>query len=139
QQGRILGDHADMSAQGVLTDLGYILPVDQDPAPLHVMETQQQIDQGGLACSRTADQTDTFARADMQVEILEHAAALAVAEADLIEAIFSLADHQPLRILMIGYRLRSGNGLQPVLHCSYVHEPRRQLPHYSLGQASLDQ
>src|SRR5690554_811804 len=109
QQGRILGDHADMSAQGVLTDLGYILPVDQDPAPLHVMETQQQIDQGGLARARAADQTDALIRADMQVEVLQHVAALAVVEADLIEANFSLADHQLLRILMIGYRLRSGN------------------------------
>src|SRR5690606_8185460 len=111
QQRGVLGDHADMSAQGVLADLGSIRPVAQGPAPLHVMETQQQIDQGGLARARAADQTDTFARADMQVEILEHAAALAVVEADLSEANFSLADHQLLRILMIGYRLRSGNGL----------------------------
>src|SRR5690606_8609277 len=93
QQRGVLGDHADMSAQGVLTDLGNILPVDQDPAPLHVMETQQQIDQGGLACSRTADQTDALTRADMQVEVLQHAAALVVVEADLLEANFSLADH----------------------------------------------
>ena len=54
QQGRILRDHPDLLAQGVLCRRGDVLPIDQDPPALDVVEAQEQIDQCRLACARPA-------------------------------------------------------------------------------------
>src|SRR5690606_27843162 len=48
EQGGVLGHHADVFTQGILADFGDILPVDQDAAAFHVVEAQQQVDQGRL-------------------------------------------------------------------------------------------
>ncbi|MNI68852.1 hypothetical protein D3C73_1245680 [compost metagenome] len=46
QQGRILSDHADAFAQAFLADVGDVLAVDENLPAFHVVEAQQQIDQG---------------------------------------------------------------------------------------------
>lgn len=57
QQGGILRHHAHLGAQAVLCHPRDILAIDQDTTAIQVVETQQQIDDGGLAGAGTADQT----------------------------------------------------------------------------------
>jgi len=42
--------------------VGDVLAIDQDAAVLDVVEAQQQVDDGGLACARAADQADLLGR-----------------------------------------------------------------------------
>ncbi|MCY1182550.1 hypothetical protein D9M73_231150 [compost metagenome] len=61
QQRSVLGDHANGAAQAVLRDLGDVLPVDAYFPLIHVVEAQQQVDQGGFTGAGAADQADFFA------------------------------------------------------------------------------
>ena len=45
QQRGVLGDHADAFAQAFLGDVRNVLPVDQNPSTLQVVQAQQQVDQ----------------------------------------------------------------------------------------------
>ena len=86
QQRRVLRHDADIGAQRVLRDVGDVGAVDRDDAALAVVEAQQQVDDGRLAGARAADETDLLARTDVQVELVDDAAVLAVVERDIVEA-----------------------------------------------------
>src|SRR5690606_39115213 len=64
QERSILRHHADRRAQAFLRDLRDVLTVDGDAALLHVVESQQQIDQRRLARARAPHQSDALSRLD---------------------------------------------------------------------------
>ena len=72
QQRGVLGDHADIGAQGFLRHIVDVDTVDGDPAGFDVIEPQQQVDERRLAGAGPADQADLLARPDRQVEIADH-------------------------------------------------------------------
>src|SRR5690606_35240709 len=76
QQRGVLGDHADLRAQAGLVDLGDVLAVDENTPAFHVVQAQQQVDQGRLAGPGGAYQADLLARADIQVQPVDDLAAL---------------------------------------------------------------
>ena len=87
QQGSVLGDHADGFSQRGLGHAGDVLAVDGDLAGFQLVKTQQQREQCGLACPRTPDQADLFARGDIQREIRDHAGIVApVVKRDALES-----------------------------------------------------
>jgi hypothetical protein len=63
-------------AQAFLADLGDVLPIDQDPPALHVVQAQQQVDQGRFAGAGRPDQADFLAGLDVQVETADDPASL---------------------------------------------------------------
>ncbi|MND61060.1 hypothetical protein D3C80_523060 [compost metagenome] len=129
QQRGVLGDHADGAAQAVLGDLGHVLPVDADFPTVHVVETQQQVDQGGLASAGAADQTDFFARADVQAQVVEYLTLAVVVEADLVETHRAPLGYQLGSAGRIRYLGAAGEGGHAVLHGADVFEQRGYLPH----------
>ena len=88
-----IGDAAPQRGQGDVSD---VLAVDQDPAAVHVHETQQQLGKRRLARSRRPDQRHVLARLDRQGQVLEEAPAGPVAEADVAEL------HPPARDAELG-------------------------------------
>ncbi len=62
------------------------MTVDADAAALQLVKAQEQVHQRRLAGTRATDETDLFAGADIQRQILDHALGLAVVEADMVEA-----------------------------------------------------
>ena len=73
QERGVLRHHADRRAQALLRDVADVLAVDADAALLELVEAQQQVDERRLARARAADEADALARADHEVEVVEHA------------------------------------------------------------------
>ena len=52
----ILRHHADRSGQALQRQVAHVVPVDQDPAPGHVVEARHQVAERCLASTRVPDQ-----------------------------------------------------------------------------------
>ena len=63
EQEWVLQDHAAAAAQRLQVHLAHIHAVDSNRTLLHIVEAQQQRDQGGLAGARMADDGYGLARA----------------------------------------------------------------------------
>jgi hypothetical protein len=163
EQERVVGRHADLLAQAVLSDVPYVVAVDRDRAVLHVVEALEEPRDGRLAAAGRADQRDGLARADAQRETVEdpgpepdlgrvrdHVVALIhrrVGEADAVEP--DVAANPPIhvraehgRIRFIGYiRLcvddfvdATGTGRGALAHHQHHAElPERRLEHQHVG------
>ena len=129
QQAGVLGDHADLASEAVLRDRGDVLTVDQHPALVHVVEAQQQVDQGRLAGARAADHADLLARADRQRQVVQHGLAAAVAEVDVVEADLAPGHRERGRAGGVLDRDRARQRGDAVLHGADVLEQAGHLPH----------
>ncbi len=129
QQRGVLGDHADLSAQAFLGDLSDVLAIDQDAPALQVVQAQQQVDQGRLACTGRADQADFFPGLDVQVQATNDPALLAVVEIHLFETHFAMGHVQAWGVLAVGHRQRRRDGFKTVLHHADVFENTVDHPH----------
>ena len=138
QQRGVLRDHADVLAQAVLRDAGDVLAVDHDAPRLHVVEAQQQVDEGRLAGAGAADHADLLARADAQLQPLDHRAVRAggvVGEGDVIEHDLAMRHRQRRRIRPVDHGARTRERADAVLHGADVLEQRGHLPHHPVRHA----
>ena len=88
EENRILRDNTDLTAQIAQFDLADIGVVDLDAPVVHVVETGDQVDGGGLADPGPADQADHLAGLDFEADVVEHWFALVVSEGHLVKADF---------------------------------------------------
>ncbi len=86
KQDRLLLHNGDLAAQRVLRGLGDILTVDQDAPAADVVKPLHQLDKGGLAGARAADEANAFAGADFHRQaVIQRRAMTAVMERDVLE------------------------------------------------------
>ena len=129
QHGCVLRDHPDLLAQAVLRRQRDVLPIDQDAAALDVVQTKQQVDQRRLARARAPDQPDLLARRDVQREVVDHAAGLAVVKAHVLEPDRASRGRQRARVVAVLQRARPRYGAHAFLHLSDVVENADRRPH----------
>ena len=107
----VLGDHADIPAEGVAGQGGDVLPVDRDFAACHLVKPRDEVAEGGLAAARGADQRHRPARVDVEGEVLDdHVAGLVllaglVLEAHVVEVDGALDAGQLFRVRVLGLLL----------------------------------
>ena len=85
EQPRVLQHHAEQAAQIVAREIADVRAADLDAARLHVVEAHEQLDHGGLAGARGADQRDGLAFRHLGREVLDHRLLRIVAEAHVVE------------------------------------------------------
>src|SRR4029077_12056128 len=68
----VLQDKAEQPPQVGQIELADIHAVDGDASTLHVVESQQQIDEGGLAEARATDDPDTLSCLDVERHVLQY-------------------------------------------------------------------
>jgi hypothetical protein len=66
-----LRDERDRNCASETTDVAHVLAVDADGAAGDVVEARQQVEDGGLAGARGADEGDGFAGLDGEAHVLE--------------------------------------------------------------------
>ena len=111
------------------------VPSMRDRAALAVVEAQQQVDDRRLAGAGAADEADLLARADVQVELVDHAALLAVVEADVVEADVALDDDRAAWRPAVGDDARQRDRARCRPDGADVLEQRRHFPHHPLAHA----
>ena len=104
----VLQHQPDLAAQVLGRDVPDVDAVDQDPAPLGIVEPQQQVYHRGLAAAGHPRQGETHAPGDVEGDVLEDVVVVAgVREPDVLEGYAGLEPGP-------GHRLRGlGN---PLLH-----------------------
>ena len=70
EQPRVLQHHAEQAAQIVAREIADVRAADLDAARLHVLEAHEQLDPGGLAGARGADQRDGLAFRHLGREVI---------------------------------------------------------------------
>ena len=93
----------------------------------------------GLAGAAAPDHADLLARRDVQVEVLDHPAALAVVERDVAEADLARAAAAPVRRAHRPPSAATRDRRDAVVHGADVLEQRRQLPHDPVRHAQQAQ
>eukprot|EP01132_Coremiostelium_polycephalum_P018347 gene18347-biopygen9866 len=96
EQAGLLGNQADLLVQRMLGHLAHVLAVHQHLALLHVVETQEQAQQGRLAGARSTHQADFLAGGDDDIQVFENRTVTAIAEADIAKLDIAALDHQRL-------------------------------------------
>src|SRR5436189_5687670 len=131
----VLRHHAERRAHALLRHSADILPVDADAAPRRLVETQQQVDQGRLAGARAADEAHALAGADREVQVVEHARAVAcaVVEAHVLEADLAARHLELARARQVAADVRYGDRLHAFLHHADALEDSRYLPAHPAG------
>ena len=71
EERRFLRDERDRAAQRSDRDVAHVLAVDAHGAVGHVVEARQQVEDGGFAGARGADEGDGFAGLDGEAHVLE--------------------------------------------------------------------
>src|SRR5262245_20835902 len=72
KQHRLLRDHADRPAQGILRYLSDVLAVDQDASALDVVEAKNEVEEGRLSRPREANQPYALSGSDGQGQATEY-------------------------------------------------------------------
>ena len=85
EQHRVLQHHADLSAQHPSVQGGGVHPVQQDPAGVDLVEPHDQVDQGGLARTRGADDRHGLARFGGQGQVRDQRLVRGVGEGHVLE------------------------------------------------------
>src|SRR5262249_20824400 len=85
EEERLLEDECDGPTHVGEPELPYVVAVQHDPAVVGVVEPREQACNGALAGARRADERHGFARAELELESIEHRPVAFVAEADLLE------------------------------------------------------
>src|SRR5213078_3848892 len=132
---RSLRHHADRRPQAFLGHLADVLPVDADAAPIQLVETQQQVDQGRLARARAADEAHALPGTNREVQVVEHglAVAPAVVEAQVLEADLAARHAQLACAGPVAPRMRHRDRLHSLLHDSDALEDAGHLPAHPAG------
>ena len=81
----LLQDHADLLAQLITVQVARVHAVQGDRSGLGVVEAQEEVDQGGLACPRGPHDGDALPRLDHQVEIRDELGSRGVGETHVVE------------------------------------------------------
>src|SRR6056297_2006606 len=113
-----------MAAQAFLRDLGNVVPVDQDAATVGVVESQEQLDERGLARARSAHEPHALARLDRQRYSLYSAKTLAVVMSQVLDVDASFLEVEFLRAGLVHQRDRLRDGLHAFLDDTKVPEER---------------
>ena len=103
EQHRVLRHDANGLAHAGLGDLLDVLPVKQNPPPLHVIKAKQQAGQRGLARAGRADDRHRFARRHLKAHIVQDGAGRVVGEVDMLKTHLAVADVQRFRTGHIGH------------------------------------
>ena len=74
-----------MGAQAGAADIADIRSVDEDGAARRVVEAQEKVEDGGLACAGWADKGDRLAGPGREGEALERFGAVRIGEAHIVE------------------------------------------------------
>ena len=72
-------------AEGVLADRGDGNAVVENLTALYLVETVDEVDDGGLARSRTSDKGNLLSRVGVDIDIEEHLLVVGIAEVDILE------------------------------------------------------
>ena len=133
QQRGVLRHHANLGTQAVLCDVGNILSIDQDAAFANIVETQQQIDDGGFPRTGSPYQTDFFAGTDGEIELVDNIFVggflRAVCEAHIVETNLATRNHQRFGVGSVHDGVRPGKYRHAVAHGADVFEQGREFPH----------
>src|SRR5690606_30260009 len=119
------GHHGDVFAQALLGDGGDVLPVDGDASAVDVVEAQQQVDQGRLACAGSSHQADLLTRTHQQGEVPDHRLAAGVGEVDVLEGDPAALDLEGASVGPVRDPVRARHRLDAVLDRADVLEQRR--------------
>ncbi len=122
QQRGVLRDHADGTAQAVLSDVRNVLPINADRPLVHVIEAQQQVDERGFTGTGATHQADFFTRTNGQAQGIEHLTFAVVIEAHVIEGDCATFGDQRLRVRCILNLGTAGQGFHAVLNGADVLE-----------------
>ena len=91
EQRRFLRHQRDRGAQAGERHVAHVLPIDAHGAAADVVESRQQIEDGGFARARRADQRHGFARRDGEAHARERRR-FAIGERDVVERDFARGD-----------------------------------------------
>src|SRR5690606_7243203 len=111
-QHRFLADDAELGAQRALRQVANVVAIEQNTPPLNIEQAQHEVDDGGLACAGGAYQSDPFAGADLEVQVLDDSFFLAVMEGNIRETDIacSLVHDARIRRILDGRTLRDDAG-----------------------------
>ena len=100
------------------------------------MKAQQQIDQGGLARTRAADEANALSGADGEAEPVKHrAATILVRKAHLLKAHFALRHPQGLGAGGVHHLAGARQGVDTVLDGAHAFKQGGYFPHHPVGVA----
>ncbi|MNT80742.1 hypothetical protein D3C72_2202510 [compost metagenome] len=105
---------------------------------MHIVKAQQQVDQGGLARARPADEADLLAGADGQVEpVNDHTriGALAIGKGHVVKAHLALRHVERFGIGRVDHGVRFGQRVDAVLDGAHALEQGGHLPHHPVSVA----
>ena len=134
QQGSILRYQTDLGAQAFLGNAVHGLAVDRNRAALRFVKAQEQVDDGGFACTAAADQADFFAGFDVQIKAVEERFACFVGKIDVFKLDFASGDFQRQGLRFVEDGVGFGQGRHAVVDGTDVFKQSGRLPHDVLRQ-----
>ena len=120
EQHGVLRDDPDRRAEAFLSDVADVLPVDQDPAALGVVEAVEQPGEGRFASPRRADHRAARSGGNVEGHAFQDLAVGVVAEADVLKPEMAATDHQRTRAGGVDH---FGGGIEKVEHRLHVDQP----------------
>ena len=81
----LLQDHTEGRAERPARELAQVHAVEENPPLVHIVEPEQQIDEGRLAAARGSDEGEAPARGDVQVDVFEELLVLVVGEPHMLD------------------------------------------------------
>jgi hypothetical protein len=109
-----LRDHADLLAQGLLSDLPEVVAVHGDLALFGVVKAQEEGDERGFSGPAGPDDAQLFPGADGQVDLTDAAPFAAIGEGDMVKADVALDAGQCFGIGCVGEGVGDGEGAHAV-------------------------
>src|SRR5690606_3648658 len=107
EQERRLLDDAKVGAVGVKVEVTDVVTIDEQAAPLELVEARDELAEARLACTGMADQGYRLAGFDGQLEVLEHLLLVGITEVDGGElyATLHLRQRQVTGLAHAGFRV----------------------------------
>ncbi len=119
KQGGVLRDHRNRGLQTVEAHLGDVLTRDVDTSTRGFVEVLDQGEDGRFTGARWANQSDTLAGPDLQVQAIEHRPTAGVREGHVPELDRGVAHLQHRRVVVLRHLVRcqqDGRGLAEAGH-----------------------
>ncbi len=82
----VLENHSELAPQLLQVPLPHVDAVHEDPAPLHVVEAQEQARECGFPRSGMSHHGHRLARTDLEVQVFEHPVLVLIREPYVLEA-----------------------------------------------------
>ena len=98
KQVRLLRDIGDGMAQRVLFDVFNVLPVEQYPAFVEIVEALDKVDERGLTCAGCANHGSGFTRLGDEADAMQHRRGFTIGEINILETNFSGTGFQLYRV-----------------------------------------